>query len=82
MTSLALPGLRRSCHLFSFAVSFAVWMVLLATIWAGHAAAQDSEADVFVAQAILAYEDKQYEEALRLLSEAPRLDPKNEEALY
>ena len=81
MTSLALPGLRRTCHLFSFAVSCAVWMVLLATIWAGHAAAQDSEADVFVASAILAYEDKRYEEALRLLGEAPRLDPKNEEAL-
>src|SRR5262245_18418550 len=46
------------------------------------AEAQQSEADVFVAQAILAYDAKQYDEALGLLKEALAQDPKNVEALY
>ena len=46
------------------------------------AAAQQSEADVFVAQAILAYDARQYDEALGLLKEALAQDPKNVEALY
>jgi hypothetical protein len=40
------------------------------------AAAQQSEADVFVAQAILAHDAKQYDEALGLLKEALSQDPK------
>jgi len=46
------------------------------------AGAQQSEADVFVAQAILAYEDKHYEEALGYLREALAQDPRHVEALY
>lgn len=46
------------------------------------AAAQQSEADVFVAQAILAYDGRRYDEALALLKEALDQDPKNVEALY
>ena len=46
------------------------------------AAAQQSEADVFVAQAILAYDARKYDEALALLKDALALDPKNVEALY
>ena len=46
------------------------------------AAAQQSEADVFVAQAILAYDARKYDEALSLLNEALKQDPKNVEALY
>ena len=46
------------------------------------AVAQQSEADVFVAQAILAYDARKYDEALALLKEALALDPKNVEALY
>lgn len=46
------------------------------------AAAQQSEADVFVAQAILAYDARKYDEALALLKEALAQDPKNVEALY
>jgi len=46
------------------------------------AAAQQSEADVFVAQAILAYDARRYDEALSLLNEALAQDPKNLEALY
>ncbi len=46
------------------------------------AVAQQSEADVFVAQAILAYDARKYDEALALLKEALTLDPKNVEALY
>jgi tetratricopeptide (TPR) repeat protein len=48
----------------------------------GPAAAQQSEADVFVAQAILAYDARRYDEALALLKDALTLDPKNVEALY
>lgn len=46
------------------------------------AVAQQSEADVFVAQAILAYDARKYDEALALLKDALALDPRNVEALY
>ena len=46
------------------------------------AVAQQSEADVFVAQAILAYDARKYDEALAFLKDALALDPKNVEALY
>jgi tetratricopeptide (TPR) repeat protein len=46
------------------------------------AEAQQSEADVFVAQAILAYDARKYDEAMALLKDALALDPKNVEALY
>ncbi|MGH9005236.1 MAG: hypothetical protein ACRDYV_19105, partial [Acidimicrobiia bacterium] len=39
------------------------------------AVAQQSEADVFVAQAILAYDARKYDEALALLEEALAVDP-------
>src|SRR5215472_7701232 len=44
--------------------------------------AQPGEASVFVARAIVAYQDKQYDEALAALQEALRLDPNNVDALY
>ena len=44
--------------------------------------AQAPEADVFVANAIVAYEEKRYQDALGDLSEALRLDPTNIDALY
>ncbi|HET8579034.1 MAG TPA: tetratricopeptide repeat protein [Methylomirabilota bacterium] len=46
------------------------------------AGAQQSETDVFVAQAILAYEARRYEEALGFLEEALAQEPRNVEALY
>jgi tetratricopeptide (TPR) repeat protein len=46
------------------------------------APAQQPEADVFVAQAILAYSDKRYDEALARLQEALKLDPDHVDALY
>src|SRR5574341_2343207 len=45
-------------------------------------AAQQSEADVSVAEAILAYDAKRYQDTLRLLQEALRIDPEHVEALY
>jgi tetratricopeptide (TPR) repeat protein len=60
----------------------AILLVFLSLLPALPARAQQSEADVFVAQAILAYEDKRYEEALGYLREALTQDPKNVEALY
>ena len=59
--------------------------VLAATLLAAlpaPARAQQSEADVYVAEAILAYESRQYDEALRLLEEALRQDPENVDGLY
>ena len=46
------------------------------------AAAQRADADVFVARAILAYEDRRYEDAAAALDEALRLDPDNVDANY
>ena len=51
----------------SFAVGLAVSTAWLLTVGAGVAVAQKAEADVFVAKAALAYEEKRYEEALDFL---------------
>ncbi len=64
------------------ALGVAVWTVLFLILGVSVVAAQGSEADVFVAQAVLAYEDKRYEEALLRLREALDLDPENIDALY
>jgi tetratricopeptide (TPR) repeat protein len=56
--------------------------LLLAALQVGQAAAQAREADVFVAKAILAYEEKRYDEALEFLREALGLDPDNVDAFY
>jgi tetratricopeptide (TPR) repeat protein len=69
--------LRRSIRLTVGAVVIAV----LASS-AYEAAAQQPEADVFVAQAILAYAEQRYDEALAQLQEALRLSPDNVDALY
>jgi len=44
--------------------------------------AQESEADVVTAQAILAYDDKKYDEAFALLKQALKVSPNHTEALY
>jgi tetratricopeptide (TPR) repeat protein len=44
--------------------------------------AQTTEADVYVAQAIIDFDDKRYDEALRNLQEALRREPDHVEALY
>ena len=46
------------------------------------AAAQQPEADVFVARAIVAYAEQRYDEALARLQDALRLDPGHLDALY
>jgi tetratricopeptide (TPR) repeat protein len=63
-------------------VSLLLIVLLLATVVPPPADAQRAEADVFVAQAILAYEDKRYDDALAALNQALALDPKNVDALY
>src|SRR5574341_216408 len=60
----------------------AVLLVFLSLLPPSEAGAQQSEADVFVAQAILAYDAKRYDEALEHLREAIQQDPRNVEALY
>ncbi|OLB68608.1 MAG: hypothetical protein AUH96_06675 [Nitrospirae bacterium 13_2_20CM_2_61_4] len=44
--------------------------------------AQRAEADVLVAQAVLAYDNQEYDEALSLLKRALDLDPRNARGLY
>src|SRR3990172_9667438 len=62
---------------------FLATAVPVALAWdARPAAAQQSESDVFVAQAILAYDDRRYDEALAFLEEALAQEPNNVEALY
>lgn len=72
MTTRPLPCLAAALSFWS--------AVLLA--WGAGPAAQQSEADVFVADAGLAYEEKRYPDALGLLREALELDPDNVDALY
>ncbi len=67
-------------HIPWIALSWAFLFVLV--IWASPAVAQETEADVYVAQAILYYDDKRYPEALSLLTEALKLEPENTQALY
>jgi tetratricopeptide (TPR) repeat protein len=60
-------------------------LLLLLLLGAGlphPAAAQLTEADVFVAQAIVDFDDKRYEEALANLRRALELEPDHVEALY
>ena len=67
------PACRR------FLALFLNFLILLAAL---PARAQQSETDVFVAQAILAYEAKRYEEALGYLGEALAQEPRHVEAYY
>lgn len=55
---------------------------LLASWPAGPAGAQQSDADVLVAEAILAYDARRYEAALEALGRALALDPNHVDALY
>ena len=55
---------------------------LLVSALLSPADAQQSVAEVFVAQAILSYDEKRYDEALSLLREALQIEPDNVEALY
>jgi tetratricopeptide (TPR) repeat protein len=78
-------GARRTRRALLAAVLVLDLCLSNAALLAGGAApaqAQQSEADVFVAQAILAYDARRYDEALSLLKEALAQDPKNVEALY
>lgn len=74
--------IRRALLALTLVLDLCAANAMLLTLGAGPAAAQQSEADVFVAQAILAYDAKRYDEALGLLKEALAQDPKNVEALY
>ncbi len=66
-------------RLLPIAVALALGLGLGA---ATSAAAQTTEADVYVADAILAYDDKRYDDALRLLQQALQIDADNVDALY
>lgn len=63
-------------------VLFMAGVILYHLIATTPAIAQRADADVLVAQAVLAYDDKRYEEALKLLKQALELDPRNARGLY
>ncbi len=54
----------------------------LLVLWIAPVYAQQSEADVYVAQAILAYDDKRFADALGYLADALKIEPDNLQALY
>ncbi|MGH7858461.1 MAG: tetratricopeptide repeat protein, partial [Candidatus Binatia bacterium] len=59
------------------------WVVTtIVTVAASRALAVSGAADVYVARAIVAYEDKRYDDALRELDEALELEPENVEAHF
>src|SRR5713101_9127999 len=58
-------------------------IVLVTLLWpATHALAQSTEADVYVAQAVLEYSEGKYDEALANLRKALETEPDHVEALY
>ena len=73
---------RRALLALLLALDLLAVNAALLAVAAGPALAQQSEADVFVAQAILAYDARRYDEAFSLLKEALAQDPNNVEALY
>lgn len=78
-------GLRRSSRALGglFLLGIALFGALLFLLLVpGAVSAQQAEADVFVAQAIIAYEEKRYDNALAALRQALELDPNNVDALY
>lgn len=69
-------------HCGSSLLSVLLGIIWLLTLAVGPAEGQRSEANVYVAKAILAYENAQYVQALRLLNQALEIEPENIEALY
>ena len=67
----------RACFL---GLAHAIFLLLV--LWVAPAYAQETEGDVYIAQAILDYDSKRYPEALGLLNEALKLDPDNLNGLY
>jgi tetratricopeptide (TPR) repeat protein len=67
---------------FALVLAACLGPVLATALLPARAFAQQEEADVLVARAILAYEEKRYQEALDTLQEALKADPQNADALY
>ncbi|MGH7302610.1 MAG: tetratricopeptide repeat protein [Candidatus Rokuibacteriota bacterium] len=61
-----------------------VWLAISLAVIANAATAlaQTTEADVYVAQAVLEFDDKKYDAALENLRRALELEPDHVEALY
>ncbi len=73
----------RDHSLPTFSFSFITIMVLATVVWGTSAAwAQRGDANVLAAKAAIAYEDKQYDEALTLLNKAIALVPQHERSLF
>ncbi|PYN10930.1 MAG: hypothetical protein DME06_13085, partial [Candidatus Rokuibacteriota bacterium] len=73
----ALLGPRRTP-----AGAVAAILILLCPLAAPRVGAQTSEADVFVAQAVVDFDDKRYDDALANLRRALEIQPDHVEALY
>jgi len=72
-------GVLRAITISSLALAVVAVVLLNSSL---PAKAQAPEVQVLVAKAILAYDDKRFDEALSLLQDALKLDPNNIEALY
>jgi tetratricopeptide (TPR) repeat protein len=83
-TQAGLRGRREPRGARAFVWGLVLGSLLLLTAGAGvvRAQAQDAAADVYVAQAILAYEEKRYADALAALRQALDLNPNHVDALY
>jgi tetratricopeptide (TPR) repeat protein len=60
----------------------ALTILLPSFLWLIPAHAQQSEVDVLVAQAVIAYDEKRFPDAIAFLQQALKLDPNNLDALY
>jgi tetratricopeptide (TPR) repeat protein len=63
-------------------IAWLLLAALLSPLVAAPVHAQTTEADVYVAQAIIDFDDKRYDEALKNLQEALKREPDHVEALY
>ncbi len=74
---------NHSLHLQKFSCLFLTIIVFTAGSWSTPAAwGQRADANVLAANAAIAYDDKQYNEAMALLDQALALDPQHERSLF
>lgn len=79
----AVEARRRSRKVGGPAPWLLVWLALpFSVLGASRVYAQTTEADVFVAPAILDFDDKRYDDALANLRRALEIEPNHVEALY
>ena len=74
-------NLRHSSHPMFWSCLFLV-MIFFGIVCPSESLGQKADADVLIGQAVLAYDEERYNDALGLLNQALELDPKEERGLY